>query len=274
MIIQGKSSDIIFQLYGSTKRYQDILKPYIKKLVKEYPSNNLKVLFETLGKKFITVMPMKLCEAIMNDFGKKPTNSELSALGLHMLAISTHDDVVDEMSQDKINKAALIYSGNLTSNKASQILMNLKDKNAGILLLDLINQNHFYQQIVVETLWTKKPKTFSEYTKGINHICTFTEIGLQYGLALCQKQVLKNRIKSFAINYGLAIQMIDDLREVEEDKKFGYWSYPVIEGFPYTKTISELNNNVINCKKSIPIKWKNINKLIYRLERFALKINE
>ena len=217
---------------------------------------------------------MKFCESLADDLGKKIKDKELAALGLHMLAISTHDDVVDEMNNNRTQTAALIYAGNITSNEGSKLLLDQKSRKSASLLLDKVNQNHYQQQLVVETLWTRPPKSFEEYKEGVRHICVFVEIGLEYGLALVDREELGAKIRKYADGYGIALQLIDDLREVEEDKKYGYWSYPIVEGRPYKRSFKELFYHIKLCRQSVPKSWKNLQDLTNRLEKFAKSINE
>lgn len=273
MVQRGKTSEILELLYGETDYCKQILQKYTQELARTYNNKNLGLLFSSLGGRIIAIAPMKLCEALVKDLGKKVKDEELAALGLHMLAISTHDDVVDEMKPDRTLTASLIYAGNIASNAGSKLLLRQQNRKAATLLLDTVNQNHFRQQIVIETLWKRPPASFKEYTEGIWHICVFTQIGLEYALALVNRQDLTKRIKQYAEGYGIALQLVDDLREVEEDKKFGYWSYPIVEGEPYRRSFKELFRHIEICKQSVPASWKNMRELVERLEKFALSID-
>lgn len=272
MVQQGKSSEILGLLYGDTSHFSQILAPHVKLLEKTYPDKNLAPLFSSLGKRIISIAPMKFCEAIARDLGKKMKDEQLAALGLHMLAISTHDDVIDELSSNRTTTAALVYAGNIASNEGSKLLVKLGKKGPSSTLLDKINENHYFQQRVVETLWTRPPVTFSEYKEGIRHIRVFIEIGLSYGLALAGRKDLERKIKKYAEGYGIALQLVDDLREIEEDKTLGYWSYPIVEGEPYKRSFEELVRHIDICKKSIPGSWKNLQELVKRLEKFSESI--
>lgn len=269
VVKQGKSSDILRQLYGDIKKYQTILEPYQVKLIKKYPNSNLKKYFSSINKKIIAIAPMVFCENLLLDLGQKVDKKDLAALGLHMLAISTHDDVVDEMPKNRTELAALVYAGNIATNEGSKILVERGKVKAADFLLMMINQNHYYQQHVIETLWQHKPASFKNYRDGINHICIFSAIGLIYALALVDKLVLRKRIEDFAEGYGVSLQLIDDLREVEEDRKFGYWSFPITEGEPYKQSFEQLFSHIELCKKSLPVKWDNMYRLVEKLEGYA-----
>lgn len=270
----GHSSDILTQLYGDTKKYRAILRPILRKLAREYPNPYLKKLFFSLDKRIIAIAPMVFCDSLLLDLGEKSDKVDLAALGLHMLAISTHDDVVDERPPDRIGLAALVYAGNIATNDGSRMLLKKGKKKASDALLEFINLNHFYQQHVVETLWQKRPESFVEYKDGINHICIFVAIGLVYGLALLGRMDLKKRVIEYANSYGVALQLVDDLREIEEDRMNGYWSFPLSEGEPYGESFKQLFGHIATAKEVIPPEWKQLRRLVDNLEQFAQGIRQ
>lgn len=272
-IKQGRSSEILTQLYGNIEKYQEILKPYQESLTSHYPNANLESLFSSINKKMIAIAPMVFCKSLLLDLNQKVNDRELAVLGLHMLAISTHDDVVDEMPQDRITLAALVYAGNIATNEASRLLLESGKKKAADILLQTINENHFYQQHVIETLWQSKPESFETYRDGVHHICIFVSIGLLYALALVDRMDLKEQIKTYAEGYGLSLQLIDDLRETEEDRNNGYWSFALTEGEPYTKSFSEILISINQARSAIPSEWKRMNNLLDRLKQFAANLS-
>lgn len=263
------TSGILEELLGPIKKYQQILEPYQAFLIKSYPNSNLKKYFQSLDKKIISLGTMALCDHLLKDLEKKVEDKDLAILGLFMLAISTHDDVVDEMPKNRIALAALIFSGNIATNEATRLLISQNKPKASDILLKSVNKNHYYQQHNIETLWSKKPASFNEYIDGITHTGTLMQIGLNYGLALADRLDLTNQTDVYANCYGMAIQLIDDLREVDEDKLNGYWSYPVIEDIPYKKTFNNLFIYLEKGKKSIPMDWKNLQNSLERLELIA-----
>lgn len=269
IIKQGKSSDILVQLYGDIKKYQTILEPYQNDLITGYPNANLEQLFSSINKKIIAVAPMAFCETLLLDLDKKVDNQDLAALGLHMLSISTHDDVVDEMPRDRIGLAALVYAGNIASNEGSKILLKRGKRVAADILLKTINENHYYQQHVIETLWQSKPESLKDYLDGVHHICVFVSIGLMYALALADRMDLKEQIKAYSNGYGIALQLVDDLRETEEDKKNGYWSFPLIEGKPYTESFNQIKLNIKQARAAIPEEWRRMRSLLDKLELYV-----
>ena len=269
VVKQGRSSDILKQLYGDIEKYQAVLDPYQNKLIKQYPSSNLTDLFSSINKKMIAIAPMVFCESLLLDLGEEVRNEDLAALGLHMLAISTHDDVVDEMPQNRVKLGALIYAGNIASNEGSKILNKQGKHDAAEVLLQTINRNHFYQQHVLETLWQHKPESFETYIDGVHHICVFVAIGLLYALALCDRMDLRKQIEVYGCGYGIALQLIDDLRETEEDRKNGYWSFAITEGEPYTKSLQQISSHIHKAKEAISPQWKRLHNLLDSLEEFV-----
>lgn len=274
MVKQGRSSDVLKELYGEIDHYKKILKPYQEELIKQYPNDNLEKYFTALGDKMIAIAPMAFCENMLLDLGEIANDIDLAALGLHMLAISTHDDVVDELPRDRIEVAALTYVGNIATNEGSKLLIRQNHVKAAVTLLDTINKNHYYQQHVAETLWQHAPNSFDEYKDGVNHICVFISIGLKYALALANRLDLENQIEGYSNGYGIALQLFDDLREVEEDKMNGYRSFPIVEGEPYNESFKHLFESIKSAREAIPGGWRNLQRLLNNLEKFALNMKK
>lgn len=271
---QGRSSELLTQLYGDIAPYRDILRPHLGRIARNYPNPFLEKLFLSLDRRIIAIAPMAFCDRLAADLGEKLDEQDLAPLGLYMLGISTHDDVVDEIPQDRRELAALVYAGNIAANGGARLLLKQNKPNAAGVLLNTVNSNHFYQQYVAQTLWQKKPASFSEYKKGVNHICVFSSIGPLYALALLKRQELRRKIIRYANGYGIALQLLDDLRETEEDKKNGYWSFPIIEGAPYRESFRELFGHIKQAREAIPGNWKLMGDLLDRLEDFARGIQE
>lgn len=272
VIKHSGSSGILEELLGHVEFYQKLLKPYQSQLIKDYPNPHLKQHFLSLNWKIISLGTMALCDHLLKDLNQNVNPKDLVALGLHMLAISTHDDVVDEMPKDRILLSSLVFAGNIATNEGSRLLISQGKTKAADILLKSINTNHFYQQHNIETLWTKKPNSFKEYIDGITHTGTLMRIGLNYALVLAGKVDLQDKTDRYAHYYGMAIQLIDDIREVDEDIANGYWSYPVIEGFPYKKSLDQLFIYIKKDRKTIPQNWSYLHNSLDRLEEVANKI--
>lgn len=266
------SSGILKELLGSVELYQKLLQPYQMRLIKDYPNPDLKKHFLSLNWKIISLGTMALCDHLLKDLDQKVDPKDLIALGLHMLAISTHDDVVDEMPKDRTSLSALVFAGNIATNEGSRLLLSQGKTKAADSLLASINTNHFYQQHNIETLWVKKPKSFKEYIDGITHTGTLMQVGLNYALVLAGRTDLQDKTDKYAHCYGTAIQLIDDIREVDEDIASGYWSYPVIEGAPYKKSLSQLFIYINQGRKAVPRNWVNLHNSLDRLESIASAI--
>ncbi len=256
MIPQGHSSDLLKELYGRVSPYQKILKACGSELIKQYPNPNLQKIFLVLDKRITTVAPLVFCSNLMFDLGHRVDSDDLASLGLLMLAITTHDDVVDEMPKYRVYLASLVFAGNIATNFAVCKLLQNGKVSASKVLLEAVSQNHYYQQHVMETLWVRKPKDFSEYKDGVTHISTFIAIGLKYALALSKRQDLEKKIMKFSEGYGIALQLLDDLRETAEDKINGYNSFPFFKHLDLAKG-------------SIPAVWVRMQNLVDKFELFA-----
>src|SRR6185436_18193877 len=105
-----------------------------------------------------------------------------------------------------------------------------------------------------KTLWVQKPLSFEAYLDGLKHVKYFMLIGLNFALSILNKneQNLTPAVDKYAECYGFAIQILDDLREIEEDRTNGYHSYPMIEGFPHAQSLARLRQFCDDAKKAIP----------------------
>ena len=264
----GKSSKIVDTIFGNTRFYSKIIGPEANKLCKKYKDPDLIKNFSEMQNRFICLMPMALCESIVKDLGKKCDKEVLAAIGLCSFPIGTHDDVVDEMPKDRRDVAALTYSGNIAGLEGMRILFDKNKPLVAQALIDTINQNHFRQQRVVDLLWEGKKITKERYLEGIHHIIDFTSIGLLAGVAEAERPDLRKRMMLFSEGYGPVIQVIDDLREVDEDKTTTYKSFAVIEGRPYVQTFKIGFDGIEKARKNIMPNWKNMNKIVDNAERF------
>jgi hypothetical protein len=272
----GGTSRFVDHLFSETdiKRYDSILAPYQDLLTKNYPNSSLTMFFTGIGRRLISVGPMSLCEGLLLDIGKQVQDEALAGLALHMLAISLYDDIVDELPNSRTYTSSLLYAGSIAANTGTTLIIKYTNSQALDTLLRLINKNHYYQQHVIETLWTHRPASFQEYTQGVRHAQIFAAIGLVYALGIANRLDLEDIVMSYANCYGLALQIIDDIYETDEDEKNGYNSYPIIEGFPYKESLECLFNCIESGRKSIPREWCHLQALITKIEHCATEIHK
>jgi hypothetical protein len=224
----GGSTDIRKKLLGDTSRYERVLSAHGRRLAKKYSDSELSREFLAMGHKFISMGPMSLCDSVLSDLGMEAPDSLLAGIGLMAFHISTHDDIVDETPSEKSKIAALLYSGNIALIEGLKLMDREVYREASRAALQKISTNHYMQQKVAEILWKKKVPSKSEYFRGIRHIISWTSIGPFAALAYSKRLEYSKRLGVFCENYGLSIQFMDDMSEIDEDIRNGYWSLPII----------------------------------------------
>lgn len=262
ILTSGYSSDLVRFIPYNLPRYINILVEQKRRLKQKYRNKNLSLVFETLPRKILTVGPVVLCDFLTMDLGKKCPEEILSSIGVLSLQISSHDDAVDETPQAQAMLAALIYAGNIASLEGMKMLIKGGYGNIAALVIDVVNRNHLLQQKRIELLWNKTPRTFSEYKHGVADGAELIKIGVFAALELCGKNYLRRRLARFASHYALALQLIDDIREMEKDIQAGYHSFPLLEGPPFTTSIKQAKANVKLAAKSLTKEWKFMNSLV------------
>jgi hypothetical protein len=267
------SSQIMGEVFGDTNLFSQILKKEADRILKKYKDRDLAGCFSEMPYRSIALIPMIMYDAMMRDLGRKPDKKILVAVGLLCFPIGTHDDVVDEMPRTRRRTAALIYSGNIAALEGMRILSWKGIPEVVDVLIESINQNHYRQQRVVSILWEGKKISVKRYFDGISHIVDFVSIGLLAALAEAERMDLKERIMNFSKGYGYAIQLIDDIREVDEDQKMGYSSLPMTEKRKFALSLKLAHEYLDFARRSIPREWKNLNAIIDRTDHF-LKIME
>lgn len=273
-IKKGSSSAIIPHLLGDVEKYVRILEKKSKKLIKKYPSKNLAQVFSILPRKIITIAPMAVCDDLVQDLGGSCDENILAAIGLCCFPITTHDDVVDETPKNMASLAALVYAGNITGLEGFEILFQKNLLNIAQSLIASINENHYRQQFRVELLWQKKPKNFRDYLYGIEDVYSLMAIGPLCALSITGRKDLQKTILRFSKNCGFVLQLIDDIREFEEDKLTSYTSYPLLEGKPFKKSFQKIDYHLLMAKKALKPTWKRIQLRIKNIEDFIKKIKE
>jgi len=269
----ANSSQIMEGVFGDTTLFSQILKKEADRISKKYKDKDLAECFNGMPYRSITLIPMIMYDAMIRDLGREPDKEILAAIGLLCFPIGTHDDVVDEMPGTRRKTAALIYAGNIAANEGMRILSWKGIPEVADALLESINQNHYRQQRVVSILWEGKKISVKRYFEGISHIVDFVSIGLLAALAESGRMDLKERIMNFSKGYGYAIQLVDDMREVEEDQEMGYSSLPMMEKRKFDLSLKLAHEYLDFARRSIPREWKNLNVILDRAEHF-LKIME
>lgn len=268
----GVSSQLITYFLGDIGKYLEILKKYTKILLRKYPNKNLAPIFTTLQTKLLTVGPMALCDSLTEDLGKKCLEDILSAIGLVCLEISAHDDAVDETPASRSKLAALVYAGNIAALEGIKILCRNNNLKIAQIIASLVNENHYLQQLRVEKLWEKKPRNFCDYQDGVRDGLVLVEIGLFPALEITGRKDLLNKMTKFSLSYALILQLIDDIRETEEDKILGYHSYPLLEGKPFKRSFKEIDRHLKLAKGCLDPNWKRMNSLVDNLRILVSKL--
>ena len=281
------SSDLKSQLFGNVSRYKKLLNEEVKRLTDLYPDEViLNKMFSALDSRIINICPMVMCDSLLRDIGIKSPNDLLTGIGLSMFSISTHDDLVDELPKGRLVIAGLIYSGNIATLEGISSLLKGKYIDVAIEIINLINKNHYFQTKIVETLW-KKPTDEIGYLKAISHTKYWLAIGLKAAITFSKRDDLNSFVDEFSECYGTVCQLFDDMREIKDDLKNGYFSLPIslaIKNGWDLKTANGLNASIkrsgelaiaylnrvkILCGTSFPC----LSKLVNRIEEIGNAID-
>lgn len=268
---QGHSSDLV-SLVVPNPKYQKLLAIKAKKLSKKYKNQYLNQVFSTLDKKLLTIGPVSLCDNLVKDLGGECNDQLLTAIGLCCLVISSHDDVVDEPPKNRSEIAALVYAGNIALLEGIKLFIKLKKDKTLVYLIDTINQNHYYQQLRVDLVWEQSPKDLKQYLKGIADGQSLAMIGPICALSLTNNDSLIQRLSEFSKSYAIILQLIDDIKETDEDKLSGYNSYALLEGKPFTNSFKEVRKHLRRAERLLNPEWKNTRAQFTRLRDLSLKL--
>lgn len=272
--IKGRSSDILNDLFGDTSIYTKAISSCVRILDRKYPDEQLSKIFSTLGCRTVTILPISLCDAFSSDLGTWIDKKILAAIGLACVIVATHDDVVDEMPTDQKTLASLIYGGDITNLYGLKALLNFTDPLVVNTFIDTLIQNHYLQKRVVDKLWQGHNVSNKQYFDAVKHWRMFCSIGPLCALALTNRMKLKNRIITFSNGYGIAFQLLDDLREVDEDRERGYHSIPNQEGYPYVETFRQIHNHLKSARKSTKPGWRKVNLLLHNMEEVVNRLED
>lgn len=226
------SSEIMDALFGDTAPFREILATHIPFLIARYGGEtSLPKHFHAIPNRIICVCPMVLCHAFSADMHLEAPRDLLGPLGLAMYSISTHDDIVDERPAARDEVAGLLYSGNIASLHGISLLMANGHANVAQTVIQLMNLNHCFQADIISSLWVR-PSDEAGYLKAISHTGYWAAIGT---LAAAEYAASKNDvptpIRDFALqfgrSYGRMCQVYDDVREIGDDVRNGYFSLPI-----------------------------------------------
>lgn len=252
---KGYSSDLLPLVPYNLEKYTQILNEQTRILQQKYKDNNLFQVFKIMPNKLLTVGPIAVCDYLTIDLNHKCPEKVLATIGLLCLQISTHDDAVDETPSSRNLLAALIYAGNIASLEGVRLLVESGHGPLASELLKIVNRNHFLQQKRVELLWDNSPRNFLDYRIGVADGAELIKIGAFAALHLCNAGRFKDRLSQFAENYALALQLLDDIREVEEDKKSGYHSFPLMEHPPFKLSFKHAKENLQLASNCLRKEW-------------------
>lgn len=272
ILTAGASSELISYFLGDIGKYLKILQKQKASLLRRYPNRNLSPIFATLQTKLLTVGPVALCDYLTSDLGKVCPEDILIAIGLVCLEISAHDDVVDETPGIRSKLAALVYAGNIAALEGIRILYWNDRKRIADLIISLVNQNHYLQQMRVEKLWERKPSNFIDYQDGVKDGAVLVQIGLFPALETAGRDDLRQQLTRFSESYALVLQLIDDIREVDEDKVHGYHSFPILEGAPFEKSFKAMGKHLRIAEENLRPDWRKMNSLVENLKALVAKM--
>ena len=269
---KGHSSSILYDLFGDFSLYSRVMEREGKRLARKYPDKNLSRLFNEMPHRMITVLPMALFHSMSKDLGNTVSKEAICAIGLCSFPIGTHDDIVDETPDRQQEIAALVYAGNIAASEGLMMLMRKGKVETAEALVESINRNHFRQQRVVDLLWSGRKPTEAVYLDGIRHIVEFISIGPLCAIAEAEEKGLRRRIMDFSEGYGPVIQLIDDIREVDEDRRTKYASLPLTEGKPFRSSFRLGFEGIAKARRSLKPEWNNMAYFVDRAEQFLMRL--
>lgn len=226
------SSEIADALFGDTTLFRRILSSYVPSLISCYEGEtSLRRHFQAIPDRIICICPMVLCQAFLKDVHQEAPHNLLGPLGLAMYSISTHDDIVDERPEARDEVAGLLYSGNIASLHGISLLVSNGYADVVKTVIHLMNLNHCFQTDIISSIW-EQPSDEEGYLKAISHTGYWAAIGTsaaaEYAASgIDEPQEVRNFALQFAQSYGRMCQVYDDVREIDNDLRNGYFSLPI-----------------------------------------------
>lgn len=190
--------------------------------------------FANKGKRIRTALIFLLTKALGSDVGEAQFKLAFADEMIHNATL-IHDDIVDESltrrGEETINagydnKLAVLAGDYLLALalKALSSLENLEVHNIhSSSMLNIINGeiSQYFKRDEIPTI--------EEYIeKSKNKTAELFRTGLCSAALLCEKSENYTNIEDFAINFGIAFQIHNDLKELAEDIKNGIYTAPLI----------------------------------------------
>ncbi len=169
---------------------------------------------------------MVLCDTLLRDLSVDAPDELLTTLGLTMFSISTHDDLVDELPRDRVTIAGLTYAGNIATLEGLKLFIENGYEKEAVAVIDCVNKNHYYQTKIAGTLWAG-PTDEQGYLDAISHTKFWVAAGLKTAIVFAGRDDLHPFVDEFSECYGTTCQLYDDVREIKDDVRNGYWSLPI-----------------------------------------------
>lgn len=221
------SSELLEVLFGDTSKYRTLLKAEKGRLMKLYPDAMiLDSMFSAIDSRIINICPMVLCDFLLRDLSVDSPEGLLAALGLTMFSISTHDDLVDELPRDRVSIAGLTYAGNIATLEGLKLFLEKGYVKEAATVIDCVDKNHYFQTKITGTLW-QAPTDERGYLEAIGHTKYWVAAGLKAGIVYAGREDLNPFVDEFSECYGTTCQLYDDIREIRDDVRNGYWSLPI-----------------------------------------------
>ncbi|MEX0917326.1 MAG: class 1 isoprenoid biosynthesis enzyme [Candidatus Paceibacterota bacterium] len=214
-------------LFGDVSNLRQILECASQSLIGTYGNEHLLAeQFEAIPGRIICICPMVLCRAMLQDLGLEPNKDLLEGVGLSMYSISTHDDLVDEQPREREIVAALTYSRNIASLAGISHLVSNGHIGVARRIIELMNLNHQFQTAITCSLWTG-PSDERQYLEAIRHTGYWASVGLVAAVVHAELEDLESFALHFGNLYGRMCQIYDDVREIDDDIRNGYFSLPI-----------------------------------------------
>ena len=120
--------------------------------------------------------------------------------------------------------------GDITTIEGMRLLSQHAPKSVVDVVAHYMNLTNLAQTKIIKKLWLT-PADEGVYLEAINTTRYWAEVGVQAAVAYTNRFDLEEFADEFAIYYGKTCQIFDDVREIDDDLKNGYWSLPISLAF-------------------------------------------